>query len=469
MKHRTSCCSTRNLLFPELHARLHAEHVRDRRRLVDRLHRLRSHVAAVQRLMKEKNDRPDDVEVDFEDHIQSRVRATRALLTRMRSANRETLVTLAARERELEDERSTTHVQGQESRHVDGVGDGDQEASTTKPPTKRCTGIKGNNGGDDLTLLSATTANNIGEKEEGERGAAATTDDVRPPRQQKPKSSKRGSTAAGWSDEDHRVFTREVTKWMMATRKRSRQEVVDDVWAATSGRVTDRAEVEAMLGDWLREQEKRQRVKDVIMTWKEQKLQQQQIKQTLSTAADEEKKPIVTKKSDQSDHERIREWRELKDMKRQLDEADKLASRLNASLRLGNRNLAQKVAATNEGSSSSSIKTWSAQVDNACHKELHRIDCKLLTENARRPVQQGSSRGPRDPRGPRRDSPDAPALQQGLVLANRDPGRLLRPTASSVSRMRANEASALTHIDIDQVNHKARPTWMVRGVKNSDD
>ena len=341
-------------------------------------------------------------------------------------------------------------------------------------------------------------ANNIGEEE----GGGGETDDERPPRARrrretddfdekgegKRKSMEKGgvkrhprkNTLSGWSDEDRRVFLREVTRWRtrQSLRGKGREDLVEAVWSSTSGQVYSREAVEAAVGEWELEEERRGKARVRVRRWREERVRRDQEERERAKKIEvesEKKSPNVFMgdKERERKKEEVREWREMEAIKRDLKSAGRVLEKAREAMRREERDMTRR-RENARGRSNSFHNGETRKETTSLGEELSPIDFKLKREMSRAQEILRRERAEETVAKWLQNKKRAAEKKVGsgglelpsrkpLVVAERDFGRLVRTSkrsgGNSIFGGGGGNSGGYSSTDVDSLTSRAVPEW----------
>ena len=323
-------------------------------------------------------------------------------------------------------------------------------------------------------------ANNIGARRGGGGGGgggggAGETDDERPPSMQSAKGGGEGSRSIEkgegrrrrkqseelrrWSDEDRRVFAREVGRWNGKAETRDR--MVGAVWAGTSGQVHRREQVEEAVRAWEAEEERRKEARETLRRWREDRKRRREEERAAAAAAereeigdrrkeDEEWRRKVAEEHDRR-KERVREWREMRGIKEELKRAGQVVTEVGERLKRELASVNRRVAPPPVEGRGDLPDTKA--IDERCRRHLREIDLRGRRERAL----EVEARWLETRRNRRAEAALPPRRGLGEE-AKRDPERLLRQTRSYRSRLET-PGDRTRHVNVEDVFRRGVPEW----------
>ncbi len=268
----------------------------------------------------------------------------------------------------------------------------------------------------------------------------------------------------GWSYEDLRVLQRVMTRGL------EREKAAEEVWKGTSGQVRSREEVEAMIWEWERDYKRRKKDKERIAKWRQDKK-----KDGKRESVEESKMPKTRKVRLKSEEERretkerVADWREMKAIKTQLREADQLLRDMKSKFKKD----ANMISVKQKHSRAKAIvnvdrcNETAKSVDTGISAKLQGIERTLRDAK----LQEATQRWKEKHAKKKINQHDNVGLLN-VVIAQRDPERLLRPT--SISRIRQDIRKGdgggtvrgkSDSLLIESVGRRGVPEWR-RGINN---
>ena len=414
----------------ELSHKLSSEHVHESRRISSALRHLRSDVVSTHR----------EIQLDgARHHLQERVQTLKSRLTRMRSASQVKLATLLAREEELDSLiiASDTHA------NLFGVGPQDPGATGRDE-----TGIKVR---EELEEATSELKNNIGQ----------ATDDRGPPSERR----KSGDRSAGWSQEDERVFLREVFR---GTGGAKRHEVVRRVWEATSGAVRAVEDVEVRMMAWEREQERKRRVKEKVVVWRRRLEEEAEVeKKELALLQEGEKKevkPVESEELRKEKREMVKKWREIEEMKLKLREADLVANEVKKKneevIKWRQNRFSLDLISANDQFWSSKNSRMLKKVENSAQRRVDEIERIFQSVHFRQRDQEYLEKV-LQLRSEKKQAEKAIIIGPRSRSVERDPERLFRTTESQKRKCDRETGSGNSNslLPVEMLQRRCVPEW----------
>lgn len=307
------------------------------RKTVHELSKLKAEVAEISRILSAESDDDDDDDDEVSgrknsSHLGQRVKELRVRLQRFRHTQEDKFSTLKKREDQLDawlivevgqhqhqqpDATSATQIQT-------GI-----ESGRPKPPTRQMNII-----GDEAEAEAAGG----GASSPVVATAAAAADDASPPRRMSSSSSdnrrrrrrpeRKETTATRWSNEDWRIFMREV---MRRKEVEGIDQFAERVWRQTSGRVSSAEEVKSALRRWEKRQRERSETRERVRSWR---MNKSSAAAAGETRLEEGETPKKQQYRDGKADPRLGEWREMRRIKAELERSDRLAREIGSKLLL---------------------------------------------------------------------------------------------------------------------------------------